>query len=325
MLDPQLFKGDLEQLAARLAVRGFEFDVDTFQALEARRKDVQGKTESLQAERNRVSKEIGAAKSRGEDAKSLLDSVANLGDELKSSQAELSDIQEELHELLIQIPNLAHDSVPEGADEDQNVEFRRWGTPAELNFDVRDHVDLGEGLGMMDYESAGRLSGSRFVVLKGGLARLHRALAQFMLNLHVDEHDYAEANVPMLVNSRTLFGTGQLPKFEEDQFRTSDDSPYYLIPTAEVPLTNLVADQIVEADQLPMQWVAHTPCFRREAGSYGRDTRGMIRQHQFEKVELVHIVRPDESYAALDKMTGHAETVLQRLELPYRIITLCTG
>ena len=325
MLDPQLFKGDLEQLAARLLVRGFEFDVSAFQALESRRKDVQGKTESLQAERNRVSKEIGAAKSRGEDAQPLLDSVANLGDELKSLQTELSEIQDDLHQMLIQIPNLAHESVPEGEDEEQNVEFRRWGTPAEFDFQVRDHVDLGEGLGLMDYESAGRLSGSRFVVLKGELARLHRALAQFMLNLHVDEHGYSEANVPMLVNSRTLFGTGQLPKFEEDQFRTSDDSPYYLIPTAEVPLTNLVADQIVEPDQLPMQWVAHTPCFRREAGSYGRDTRGMIRQHQFEKVELVHVVRPDESYAALDSMTGHAETVLQQLGLPYRIITLCTG
>ena len=325
MLDPQLFKGDMEQLVARLSVRGFEFDVPAYQTLESRRKDVQGKTESLQAERNRVSKEIGVAKSRGEDAQPLLDSVANLGDELKSLQTELSEIQDELHQMLIQIPNLAHESVPEGADEEQNVEFRRWGTPAEFDFQVRDHVDLGEGLGLMDYESAGRLSGSRFVVLKGDLARLHRALAQFMLNLHVDEHGYSEANVPMLVNSRTLFGTGQLPKFEEDQFRTSDDSPYYLIPTAEVPLTNLVADQIVEPDQLPMQWVAHTPCFRREAGSYGRDTRGMIRQHQFEKVELVHVVRPDESYAALDSMTGHAETVLQQLGLPYRIITLCTG
>ena len=315
----------MNKLIEKLRQRGHELDMDNFLKLENRRKVLQEQTETLQARRNSVSREIGIAKSQGRDPKELLDSVATLGDELKSRMSDLVDIQSSLHDLLSEIPNLAHDSVPVGRDEQDNVEIRRWGTPGAADFEWKDHVELGEGLGMMDYELASKLAGSRFVVLKGALARLHRALAQFMLDTHVGEHGYSEANVPLLVNETTLYGTGQLPKFEEDQFKTSGDSSYYLIPTAEVPLTNTVADRIVEDSELPMHWVAHTACFRREAGSYGRDTRGMIRQHQFEKVELVHIVRPHESYETLEAMTGHAETILRKLGLPYRVIALCTG
>ena len=318
-------KQDLEYVAGKLQVRGYALDIDRYRELESKRRVLQGEAESLQAERNKYSKLIGIAKSKGEDVQEIMDAVANSGEQLKSRQADLGAVQQQLNEILSEIPNIAHDSVPVGRDENDNVEVRKWCTPREFDFEVRDHVDLGEGLKSMDYEIASRIAGSRFVVLKGPLARLHRALAQFMLDLHVNDHGYTEVNVPLLVNQNTLFGTGQLPKFEEDQFSTRDEPPLYLIPTAEVPLTNLVSDSILDAEALPMRFVAHTPCFRREAGSYGRDTRGMIRQHQFEKVEMVHIVKPEESYDALDLMTSHAETVLQRLELPYRVITLCTG
>ncbi|MGB5707881.1 MAG: serine--tRNA ligase [Arenicellales bacterium] len=325
MLDPQLLRQNLDDIRERLESRGYTLDVSSITDLESRRKALQSKTESLQAERNEASKRIGAAKARGEDPQSILDSVATIGDQIKDFQLELTGLQESIHEIYSGIPNLPHESVPIGTDENDNQEVRKWGSPAKFDFEVKDHVDLGADLGMMDYEAAARLSGSRFVTMRDGLARLHRALAQFMLDLHTREHGYTETYVPFLVAPEVLYGTGQLPKFADDQFSTQDDPPFYLIPTAEVPLTNLVANQIIEADDLPMLKVAHTPCFRREAGSYGRDTRGMIRQHQFEKVELVHIVEPNQSYDALEKLTGHAEAVLQQLDLPYRVITLCTG
>ncbi|MBX2869709.1 MAG: serine--tRNA ligase [Acidiferrobacterales bacterium] len=325
MLDPQLLRKDIETVRQQLVGRGYTLDVDAFNTLESRRKTLQASTEALQAERTAASKKIGAAKAKGEDAQPILDSVANLGEQIKESQAELSELQEKILAICNEIPNLPHESVPVGKDEDDNVEVRTWGTPKTFDFEVKDHVDVGEALAMMDFEAAAKLSGSRFVTMQGGLARLHRSLAQFMLDLHTSEHGYTETYVPFLVLPDVLYGTGQLPKFEDDQFSTQDDPPFYLIPTAEVPLTNLSADQIIEDADLPIRRVAHTPCFRREAGSYGRDTRGMIRQHQFEKVELVHIVRPSESYEALEELVGNAEKVLQKLELPYRTITLCTG
>lgn len=325
MLDPKLFRQELDELVEKLKWRGYAFDVDQYQSLENRRKSLQEQTEELQALRNRISKEIGIAKSKNENVKDLMHKVSTLGDEIKLRRSVLSEVQSEIQAVLSEIPNQAHESVPLGMDEESNIEVRQWGSKREVDFTFRDHVDLGESLGMMDYGLASKLSGSRFVVLSGSLAGLHRALAQFMLDTHIRDHGYCEVNVPLLVNQNTLFGTGQLPKFEEDQFKTPEDPPLYLIPTAEVPLTNSVAARIVEDSELPMRLVAHTACFRREAGSYGRDTRGMIRQHQFEKVELVHAVRPDESYDALEIMTGHAETILQKLELPYRVITLCTG
>lgn len=325
MLDPQLLKQEAGKLVQKLLERGYELDVERYQFLEDERRSLQAETEALQSERNRVSKQVGMAKSRGEDVQPILDSVANLGNNLKQKQERLGEIQSNLNDLYSEIPNLPHSSVPVGKDENDNVEVRRWGIPGEYDFMVKDHVDLGETLGLMDYEAASKLAGSRFVVLKGQLAMLHRALAQFMLNLHVMEHGYTEINVPLLVNAETLYGTGQLPKFEDDQFSTVGEPGYYLIPTAEVPLTNMVSGQIIEDDALPMRMVAHSACFRKEAGSYGRDTRGMIRQHQFEKVEMVHVVRPSESYDALDSMTAHAETVLQKLGLPYRVIVLCSG
>lgn len=325
MLDPQRLRQDIKQVQAKLIDRGYVLDVAAFNALEEERKSLQLKTESLQSERNAKSKLIGQVKSKGEDVQPILDSVAYLGDELKASQTELAALQQKIQDISSDIPNLAHDSVPVGKDEEDNVESRRWGAPRSFNFKIRDHVDLGEGLAMMDYQAAASLSGSRFVTMQNGLARMHRALAQFMLDLHTGEHGYTEIYVPFLVQPDVLYGTGQLPKFEEDQFKTSDDPPFYLIPTAEVPLTNLSAGQIIDAETLPIRRVAHTPCFRREAGSYGRDTRGMIRQHQFEKVELVHIVKPTESYEALEELTGNAEKVLQKLNLPYRVLTLCTG
>lgn len=325
MLDPQLLKQEAGKLVQKLLERGYELDVERYQFLEDERRSLQAETEALQSERNRVSKQVGMAKSRGEDVQPILDSVANLGNNLKQKQERLGEIQSNLNDLYSEIPNLPHSSVPVGKDENDNVEIRRWGIPGEYDFMVKDHVDLGENLGLMDYEAASKLAGSRFVVLKGQLAMLHRALAQFMLNLHVMEHGYTEINVPLLVNAETLYGTGQLPKFEDDQFSTVGEPGYYLIPTAEVPLTNMVSGQIIEDDALPMRMVAHSACFRKEAGSYGRDTRGMIRQHQFEKVEMVHVVRPSESYDALDSMTSHAETVLQKLGLPYRVIVLCSG
>ena len=333
MLNPQLLKENIKQVAEKLQVRGYVLDTAHYQKLEHARRVLQNETESIQAQRNSMSKQIGFAKqaevTNDEEVAQILASVAQLGEQLKIKQTELNVVQQNLTALFSEIPNIAHHSVPVGKDENDNVEVKLWGKPKAFDFEIKDHVDLGEGLGDgfkgLDFAAATRLSGARFVVMQGPLARLHRALAQFMLDLHVTEHGYTEVNVPLLVNAKTLFGTGQLPKFEADQFSTNDTLPYYLIPTAEVSLTNLVANRIIDAAQLPMQFIAHTPCFRREAGSYGRDTRGIIRQHQFEKVEMVHIVSPNNSYDTLDIMTQHAESVLQKLQLPYRIITLCTG
>ena len=323
MLDPQKLRSDLHGIAEKLRTRGHELDVEQWQKLEAARKDWQVKAEQLQNKRNVLSKSIGQAKARGEDIQPLLAEVAQLGDALKEAQAQLEQVQQQIRELMLYLPNLPDDSVPVGADENDNVELRRWGQPRDFDFEVRDHVALGAVNGWMDAESAAKLSGSRFTVLSGPLARLHRALAQFMLDTHTAEHGYEEYYVPYLVNASAMQGSGQLPKFAEDAFVTEDER--YLIPTAEVPLTNLVADEILPADELPLRMTAHTPCFRREAGSYGRDTRGMIRQHQFEKVEMVQIAHPEKSWQALDEMTGHAETILQKLELPYRVMLLCTG
>jgi len=325
MLDPKYFRNELDAVAHQLTRRGFALDTQNIEALEARRKSIQVKTESLQAERNSRSKAIGKAKAAGDDIQPLLGEVAGLGEQLDSARRELEEVQRELDALLMSIPNIPHESVPEGNDEADNLEVRRWGELPTFDFEVKDHVDIGEMLCGMEFDSAVKLSGSRFVVLRGPLARLHRALTQFMLDTHTGEHGYQECYVPYLVNADSLRGTGQLPKFEEDLFATRGEDPYYLIPTAEVPVTNLVRDVIVEADKMPMRMTAHTPCFRSEAGSYGKDTRGLIRQHQFEKVEMVQIVRPGDSYAALEELTGHAETILQKLGLPYRVVTLCGG
>jgi seryl-tRNA synthetase len=315
----------LADVAAQLKRRAYDLDVETIDQLEAQRKAIQVRTEELQAERNRSSKSIGKAKAAGEDIQPLLDQVAGLGQQLDDAKQDLDGIQEQLNDILMGIPNLPHDSVPQGDDEAHNQEVRRWGEPASFDFEVKDHVDLGSELGGMELDAAVKLSGSRFVVLRGPLARLHRALIQFMLDVHTQEHGYQECYVPYLVNADSLRGTGQLPKFEEDLFATRGDHAFYLIPTAEVPVTNLVRNEILEDAQLPLKLTAHTPCFRSEAGSYGKDTRGLIRQHQFEKVEMVQIVRPQESYQVLEELTGHAEVILQRLQLPYRVVTLCTG
>lgn len=325
MLDPQLLRHDLEKVAAELARRGYVLDVEAYAALESRRKALQTRSEELQAERNRRSREIGQAKGRGEDIAPLLAQVEQLGDEGKAAAAELDEVLAEMERMQLDMPNLPDAQVPPGADDAENVEIRRWGEPVELGFEPRDHVELGELLDGMDFERAARLSGSRFVVLGGAVARLHRALAQFMLDLHQDQHGYREMYVPYVVQGAAMQGTGQLPKFVEDAFVIDDEPRRYLIPTAEVPLTNLVAQEIVEAERLPLKFVAHTPCFRREAGAYGRDTRGMVRQHQFDKVELVQICRPEDSPAAHEALTSHAEAVLQALNLPYRVVTLCTG
>ena len=325
MLDPKHLRGDLEQTAQALAKRHFQLDTATMAALEERRKALQVEMEALQAERNTRSKSIGKAKAAGEDIKPLLDEVAGLGDKLDAVKAEFESVNSELSELLMGIPNLLHESVPEGRDEADNREERRWGEPPELDFEPRDHVDIGELHGGMDSDVAAKLAGSRFTVLKGNLARLQRALTQFMLDMHTSQHGYTEVYVPYLVHAAALRGTGQLPKFGDDVFRTTDEPARYLIPTAEVPVTNLVAGEILEAGALPLRFAAHTPCFRSEAGSYGRDQRGMFRQHQFEKVELVQIAHPRHSYQALEELTGHAEAVLQALELPYRVVTLCGG
>ncbi|MCG8517154.1 serine--tRNA ligase [Marinobacter sp. CA1] len=326
MLDPKRVRTQTEEIARQLAVKGFDFDQSAFEQLEERRRSIQVSAESLQAEQNKRSKSIGKAKAAGEDIQPLLNEVEELKRQRSEAEDELRQVQEELNAFLAGIPNIPDATVPAGASEDDNVEVRQWGTPRTFDFEPKDHVALGEELGGMDFERATKLAHSRFVVMNGQLARLHRALAQFMLDLHVTDHGYTETYVPFLVNGNTLFGTGQLPKFEEDLFKAGDDEhPLYLIPTAEVPVTNLVADTIVDADQLPLRMVSHTPCFRSEAGSYGRDTRGMIRQHQFEKVELVHVVRPEDSDAALETLTGHAEKVLQLLELPYRVVELCGG
>ena len=329
MLDPNLLRNELDVVAEKLARRGFKLDVDTLNALEEKRKVLQVKTENLQAERNARSKAIGLAKSRGEDIQPLLDEVASMGSELDAAKVELDQLQEELRGIALSIPNIPSDEVPTGKDENDNQEVRRWGTPRQYDFDVRDHVDLGEMAGGMDFAAAVKLTGARFVVLKGQIAKLHRALTQFMLDLHTTEHGYLETYVPYLVNQETLYGTGQLPKFGNDLFHTKPleegDPTFALIPTAEVPVTNLVRGEILEEESLPLKMTAHTPCFRSEAGSYGRDTRGLIRMHQFDKVELVQIVRPEDSMQALEELTGHAEKVLQLLGLPYRTVLLCTG
>ena len=325
MLDPKRLRTELDEVAAQLARRGYELDVDGLKALEGRRKALQVRTQELQSERNIRSRAIGKAKAAGEDIQPLLDEVAGLGDRVKATEAELDDVQQELDAIALGIPNVPHASVPDGRDEADNREDRRWGELPQFDFEPRDHVDLGAGTGLLDFDAAAKLTGSRFAVMSGALARLHRALIQFMLDTHTQEHGYTEAYVPYMVNADSLRGTGQLPKFAEDLFRLQGEQEYYLIPTAEVPVTNLVRDVIVDADYMPRKWVAHTPCFRSEAGSYGKDTRGMIRQHQFEKVELVQAVRAGDSYDALEELTGNAETILQRLGLPYRVVTLCTG
>jgi seryl-tRNA synthetase len=352
MLDPHLLRTQLHETAQRLAARGFMLEVERLAELEAARKKIQVQTEQLQAERNAQSKAIGKAKGSGQDIAPLMAEVAHLGDQLKTAEEQLGTVQERLNEITLGIPNLPHESVPVGKSEHDNVEMRRWGEPPRFDFTPKDHVDLGAALGQMDFDTAAKISGARFVVLSGPLARLQRTLTQFMLDVHTQEHGYTEAYVPYLVNADSLRGTGQLPKFEQDLFRIPRTKPelregaveralqgetyqrgsftlvednWYLIPTAEVPLTNLVRDLILHPDTLPRKYVAHTPCFRSEAGSYGKDTRGMIRQHQFEKVELVQIVRPQDSYEALEALTSHAEAILKKLELPYRVIALCTG
>jgi len=330
MIDIQLLRKDIEAVAARLAQRKFILDTASFNALEAERKSIQTRTEELQAQRNSLSKQIGALKGKGEDTTAVMNQVAGLGDELKASADQLDIVQTKLADFMQAIPNLPHESVPSGSDESGNVELRKVGTPRQFDFEVKDHVDLGAPLGL-DFDTGAKLSGARFTVMKGGIARLHRAIAQFMLDTHTAEHGYTECYTPYIVNSDTLRGTGQLPKFEADLFavkkggQEGEGEALYLIPTAEVTLTNFVRDEIISADQLPMRLVAHSPCFRSEAGSHGRDTRGMIRQHQFDKVEMVHMAHPDHSYEQLEEMCGHAENILKKLGLPYRVITLCTG
>ncbi len=339
MLDIQALRNDLAGMAARLATRGFVLDTASFEKWEGIRKNIQTHTQELQAKRNATSKQIGFAKSKGEDVAGIMAEVATLGDELKQAEVLLAEVQSALQNLLEGLPNTPNENVPVGKSAADNVEVRKVGAKPSFDFAVRDHVSLGEGLGGLDFETAAKISGARFSLLKGGLARLHRALAQFMLDTHTDQHGYTEVYVPYLVNAASMRGTGQLPKFEEDLFKVGFGSPvqtldaantgqvasFYLIPTAEVPVTNMVRDEIVPLEKLPMKLVAHTPCFRSEAGSAGRDTRGMIRQHQFDKVELVQMVHPDESYVALEQLLGHAETILQKLGLHYRVVKLCTG
>ncbi|WP_428240894.1 serine--tRNA ligase [Gynuella sp.] len=329
MLDIKLLRTELEDVALKLKKKGFTLDVDTFQSLEAERKSLQVESESLQAEKNKVSKEIGQLIATGvpvDQAKQQVqEKLAEISDRLDDSGERLKDVLGKLDDMLARIPNIPDESVPEGLTEDDNVEVLTWGTPREFDFEVKDHVDLGSGLDGLDFDIAGKITGSRFAVMKGRLARLHRALAQFMLDTHVNEHGYTELNVPFIVNADSMFGTGNLPKLEEDLFKLRGDQNYYLIPTAEVPVTNMVRDQVLDAEALPFKYSAHTPCFRSEAGSYGRDTRGMIRQHQFEKVEMVQIVHPEKSFEALEELVGHAEAILQKLNLPYRKVVLCGG
>jgi seryl-tRNA synthetase len=325
MLDPKLLRTNLDEVARLLGRRGFRLDTPALAALEEKRKKVQVAAQQYQSERNAKSRAIGAAKSKGEDTSRLMQEVALIGAALEQSETELELIQKDLDEIALGIPNIPHASVPDGRDENDNREIRRWGEPRQFDFTPKDHVDLGAALDMMDFDTAAKIAGARFVVMSGALARLHRALIQFMLDLHTREHGYTETYAPYLVNADSLRGTGQLPKFEQDLFALQGEQRYYLIPTAEVPVTNIVRDVIVDAGYMPRKYVCHTPCFRSEAGSHGKDTRGMIRQHQFEKVELVQVVRPAESYQALEELTGHAETVLQRLELPYRVVALCAG
>ena len=330
MIDIQLLRKDIDNVAARLAARKFQLDVAGFNAIEAERKSLQTRTEELQGKRNSLSKQIGILKGKGEDTAGVMAEVAGLGDELKANEAALGEVQEKMARFMEALPNLPHESVPQGLDETGNVEVRRIGTPPQFDFEVKDHVDIGEKLGL-DFDTATKLTGSRFSLMKGGIARLHRALAQYMLDTHTGQHGYTECYTPYMVNADSLRGTGQLPKFEADLFSVKkggvegEGETFYLIPTSEVSLTNIVRDEIVAQGDLPLKMTAHTPCFRSEAGSYGRDTRGMIRQHQFDKVELVQVVHPEQSYAALEEMVGHAETILQALGLPYRVMALCTG
>ena len=330
MIDIQLLRKDIATVAARLAARKFQLDVAGFNALEAERKAIQTRTEELQGKRNSLSKQIGILKGKGEDTAGVMAEVAGLGDELKANEAKLGEVQAKMADFMASIPNLPHESVPAGTDESGNVEVRKIGTPPSFDFDVKDHVDIGEKLGL-DFDTATKLTGSRFSVMRGGIARLHRALAQYMLDTHTEKHGYTECYTPYMVNADSLRGTGQLPKFEADLFSVKkggvegEGENFYLIPTSEVSLTNIVRDEIVPLDALPIKMTAHTPCFRSEAGSYGRDTRGMIRQHQFDKVELVQVAHPDQSYAILEEMVGQAEFILQSLGLPYRVMALCTG
>jgi seryl-tRNA synthetase len=328
MFDIQLLRTQLAATAALLKHRNFELDTSAFEALEAERKAIQSQTQDLQAQRNAMSKQIGIAKGKGEDVAPIMAQVAGLGDTLTAAEAQLSAVQAKMDAMLMAIPNLPHPSVPLGKGEAENVEVRRWGTPKTFAFEAKDHIAIGEALGGIDFDVAVKLSGARFAVMKAGIARMHRALAQFMLDTHTQEHGYTECYVPYLVNAESMRGTGQLPKFEEDLFKVPGDgdaATRYLIPTSEVSLTNFVRDEIVPPESLPLKFTAHTPCFRSEAGSYGKDTRGMIRQHQFDKVEMVQIVAADKSYVALDEMVGHAEKILQKLELPYRVLSLCSG
>ncbi len=327
MLDIQLLRNDLEGVAGRLAARPFHLDGMAFQALEQERKLVQTRTQELQSARNSLAKRIGQAKGKGEDVTAMMGAASAANAELQSLEATLLQIQSKLQDFLLLIPNLPHASVPPGRSAEDNLEVRRHGAPRQFDFPVKDHVDLGEALGMLDFAAATKISGARFSLMTGALARLHRALSQFMLDVHTREHGYTEVYVPYMVNAASMRGTGQLPKFEEDLFavQRGDEGKFYLIPTAEVPVTNIVRDEIVPLELLPLKFVCHTPCFRSEAGSYGKDTRGMIRQHQFDKVELVQIIQPEKSYDGLEQLTGHAETILQRLGLPYRVVTLCAG
>jgi len=325
MLDIQALRNDLDAVVAKLAARKFVFDTAKFSALEQERKTVQTRTQDLQAKRNTVSKSIGIAKSKGEDVTAIMAEVAGLGDQLKADEARLAEIQDELQQILLNVPNLPHESVPEGKSEEDNVEVRKVGTPRTFDFEIKDHTDVGTPLGL-DFDAGAKLSGARFTLMKGQIAKLHRALAQFMLDTQTEQHGYTECYTPYMVNAESLVGTGQLPKFEEDLFSLAhNDSKLYLIPTSEVTLTNTVRDEIVPLESLPIKLTAHTPCFRSEAGSYGKDTKGMIRQHQFDKVEMVQIVHPEKSYEALEEMVGHAENILKALGLPYRVVSLCTG
>lgn len=325
MLDAKLLRSQPDVVAARLQCRQVELDTAKLQAFEEQRKSLQTETETLQAERNAGAKKIGIAKKNGEDVAPIMARMQEVNERLETVKVELENLQHDINAFSMAIPNLPHESVPQGKGEEDNVEVRRWGNMPQFDFEPKDHADLGEALGLIDFATATKITGSRFSVIKGGLARLQRALTQFMLDLHTAEHGYQEVYVPYLVNADSLKGTGQLPKFEEDLFKLQGEKSFYLIPTAEVPVTNIARDEIIAAEQLPVKYVAHTPCFRSEAGSYGKDTRGLIRQHQFEKIELVQLVRPEDSYQALEELTGHAEKVLQLLGLPYRVMLLCGG
>lgn len=330
MIDPKLLRQDLTELKAKLATRGYELDTAFWEQMESERKSLQVKTEELQAQRNAGAKQVGVMKKNGEDASELLAQMQTISSDIKAAEDELKTLQERISQAALQIPNIPADDVPVGASEDDNVEVRKWGTPRQFDFAIKDHTDIGEGLGMLDFEAAAKITGSRFNVLKGQLAQMHRALIQFMLNTHTTKYGYTEMYLPYIVNSDSLIGTGQLPKFEDDQFKltnhtNNEEMGFYLIPTAEVPMTNLVRGERIEVSELPLKFTAHTPCFRSEAGSHGRDTRGLIRQHQFEKVEMVNIATADQSDELLEAMTAQAEDILQQLELPYRVVKLCTG